>query len=129
MLLGGGGRRGKPPPVAPEEEEEETSLVPRRSKVFVEVSVADFFPGMAMEKVCPSFKLKSFLGPTGRCGEGLSSSIVASDGFLLALQRLETVQLSMVNKNKLDGYTLCNPGAPHLDLSQIERCFVEIFTY
>ena len=46
-----------------------------------------FFPGMEMEKVCPSLRLKSFLGPAGMCGEGVASFVPASAAFAAALAR------------------------------------------
>lgn len=63
FLLGGGGSSG-PPPNPPKAEEP----VEDDDVIFLPPP-----PGSLMANVSPSFKLKSFFGPVGRCGDGPSS--------------------------------------------------------
>ena len=66
FLLGGGGSSGPPPNPPPNPDAE----------VVVELVIfRPPPPGSLIANVSPSFKLKSFFGPEGRCGEGASSSI------------------------------------------------------
>ena len=64
FLLGGGGSSGAPPKPAPKVLEEELD----EDVIFLPPP-----PGILIAKVSPSLRLKSFLGPEGRCGEGPSS--------------------------------------------------------